>query len=151
MFYGIYSGSTDSNQSYSIFKAKKISRDALCSIENVEMLLSRIQTGDTVWCASVRCFGSVRMYTRVAMELFRRGAALRSVNEPYLDIGKGRCWKPQVEYLLKILIQLEMASVKKLISRGANNAEQRFIISVMEYYNIMVLSYIFSGDGILHR
>lgn len=151
MQYGIYNAQTDSSQAYSVFQAKKIQKNALCPLHNIEILLSRIQMGDTVWCASVKSFGSVRMYVRVAMELFHRGVALRSVQEPYLDVGKGRCWKPQTEQLLKTLLQLEMVTVHKLTSRGANNAEQRFIISAMEYHNILALSYIFSGEGILHR
>ena len=58
MLYGIYNSQTDSNQVYSVFQGKKIQKDALCPLHNIEMLLSRIQTGDTVWCVSIKSFGS---------------------------------------------------------------------------------------------
>lgn len=151
MTYGIYNPAVEDMGVRDVLKAKKISSEAICPVQKIDALLSRLQSGDTVWCASVRCFGSVSLYTDVAVKLFRGGVALRSVNEPYLDMGKGKCWKPQTEALLREIIQMEMLTVRQLASMKVNEAGRRQIIQSMQRHDIEVVARIFSGEGIMHR
>lgn len=151
MLYAICNPNIESDEVLTVFKAKKISKENVYPVQNFNALLSRLRTGDTVLCSSIVCFGSVSLYARVATELFRGGVALRSINEPYLDIGKGRCWKPQTEQMIKSLIRLEMKTVQRLVSMGVNKAGQEYIISVMKKHDIRILADTFSAEGILHR
>ncbi len=151
MQFGIFNPSVEHLGVRETLKAKKVSDDAICPVQKLEVLLSRLQQGDTVWCASVRCFGSVSQYTDVAVRLFQGGASLRSVCEPYLDMGNGRCWKPQTAALLKKIVQIETLTVRRLASMKVNDAGQRLIIQSMRRHDIEMVAHIFSGEGIMHR
>lgn len=95
MVYGFIS-SLDDKTTKVFFRSKKIRGNNIYSAGSLGVLTSVLETGDVVYTVSCNRFASVRQVYTFARFCHERGIILHFVAEPYLDMGNGKQWRPDV-------------------------------------------------------
>lgn len=149
--YGIVS-EKDNETTRTVFRSKKIADTDIYPITKLDVLLSRLNSGDTVICISVDRFLSVSQYALFSEKVLNAGVSLRIMEQPYLDIGNGKHWRSSVVAHLHTLVHAENAMVNRLYSALELTDKGKYYVGrCVTDMSIGILAKTYSVDGILHR
>lgn len=151
MVYGIASAK-DNPTSLAFFKSKKVSQSNLVTADKLQQLANIITAGDVLHVVSVDRFPSVNAFVTFAGIVLKKGASMKILDQPYLDIGNGKHYKASVEEYLKVLAELESANVSRLMGAlKLTDAGKEYVIRCVTDISIGILAKTYASDGILHR
>ncbi|MGB8454134.1 MAG: hypothetical protein WCD89_17620 [Anaerocolumna sp.] len=118
----------------------------------MEVLASRLNSGDSVICINVDRFLSVSQYTLFSEKVLNAGVSLQIMEQPYLGIGYGKHWRSSVVAHLNTLIHAENAMVNRLYSALELTDKGKYYVGrCVTDMSIGILAKTYSIDGILHR
>ena len=151
MLYGFIS-SLDDETTKVFFRSKKIRGNNIYCAGSLGALTSVLQTGDVVYTVSCNRFASVRQVYTFARFCNDRGIVLHFVAEPYLDIGNGKQWRPDVANAIRGMVESEYKA-KARMAQGfrMSNEQWDFAYQCFAMMNLDSLSHMFSADGVLKR
>lgn len=151
MVYGIFS-EKDTQISFLYMQSKKVSRETCVNICNIKQLITRLHIGDVVHVVSVDRFPSVCSFVEFARIVLNVGASIRILEQPYLDVGNGKHYKPSVQKHLRTLCTIENVSYSRLCSalKLDSNGKQ-YIYKCVTDITIGVLATTYATDGIMRR
>ena len=151
MVYGIIS-SLDNTATREVLQSKKIRKERMFYNDQLNVLLRVLVSGDVVYVMSVNRFMNLIQLREVSDVCFQRGISLRFIEQPYLNIRKGKHWRDSVLCLTGRMLQLERCARDGMEKSSRFNEEQRcYARQCMERMNLEILAQIFSSDGILKR
>src|SRR5574344_1350742 len=151
MLYGIISAK-DNQTSLSYFKSKKVSQGNLVTADRLKQLVNVLTAGDVVHVVSVDRFPSVNAFVIFAGIVLKTGAAMKILDQPYLDIGNGKHYKASIEEHLKVLVGLESANINRLVfALKLNGDGKEDGIWCVPDVTIGMLAKTYAYDSILHR
>lgn len=114
MNYGIVS-EKDDKTSLDFMKSKKVEVTNMYPSYKLSLLVSRLICGDVIYVISVDRFPSVSRFVAFADRVLMAGVALKIMNEPYLEVGNGKHWRPAIQRHMDTLVVLENANVNRLL------------------------------------
>lgn len=77
---------------------------------------------------------------------------MKILEQPYLDIGNGKHYRPSVEEHLKTLVALESANGNRLLGSLKLNATGKdYVARCITDITVGILAKTYASDGILHR
>ena len=121
-------------------------------VSRLEVLLARVVAGDTIYVISVNRFPSVSRFVAFADAVLQEGVALRILEQPYLEVGNGKHFRPAVAEYLGVLVYLERSNAQRLISTFSFNASGKdYAADCIADITVGILAKTYSSDGILHR
>ena len=85
-------------------------------VTKLDLLVSRLNFGDTIIYISVDRFLSVSQYVVFSEKVLNAGVSLRIMEQPYLDIGNGKHWRSSVVSHLHTLVHAENFMINRLYS-----------------------------------
>lgn len=151
MVYGIIS-QKDNQTSLAYFKSKKVSQGNLVTADRLQQLVNVITAGDVIHVVSVDRFPSVNTFVTFAGIVLKKGASMKILDQPYLDVGNGKHYKTSVEEHLKVLAGLESVNVSRLMaSLKLTDAGKEYVIRCVTDITLGILAKTYASDGILHR
>lgn len=151
MVYGIIS-SLDNTATKEVLKSKKIRKERLFYNDQLNVLLRVLVSGDVVYVMSVNRFMNLIQLREVSDVCFQRGISLRFIEQPYLNVRKGKYWRDSVLCLTERMLQLERDERDGMQQSSRFNDEQWcYVRQRMEGMNLEILAQIFSCDGIMKR
>lgn len=115
MVYGIIS-EKDNQRSLAYFKSKKVSQSNLVTSDSLQQLANIITADDVIHVVSVDRFPSVNIFVTFAGIVLKKGASMKILDQPYLDVGNGKHYKVSVEEHLKVLAGLESVNASRLMA-----------------------------------
>ena len=151
MLYGIISAK-DNQTSLAYFKRKKVSQANLVTADRLQRLANVLSSGDVVHMVSVDRFPSVNVFVTFAGIVLKTGASMKILDQPYLDVGNGKHYKPSIEEHLKVLARLESVNINRLMSAlKLNGAGNQFVCQCVTDISLGILAKTYASDGILNR
>lgn len=151
MTYGIVS-EKDDNTSFVYLKSKKVADIHIIHVTRLDVLLTRFVTGDTVYVVSVDRFPSVSRFVAFAEAVLHAGVSLRILEQPYLEVGNGKHFRPTVAEYLNALVHLERQNAQRMFSTFSFNAAGKdYVADCIADITVGILAKTYSSDGILHR
>lgn len=151
MVYGIVS-EKDNETTRTVFRSKKIADTDIYPVTKLDLLVSRLNFGDTIIFISVDRFLSVSQYVVFSEKVLNAGVSLRIMEQPYLDIGNGKHWRSSVVSHLHTLVQAENVTVNRLYSVLELTDKGKYYVSrCVTDMSIGILAKTYSVDGILRR
>lgn len=151
MVYGIIS-QKDNQTSFAYFKSKKVSQGNLVTADRLQQLVNVLSAGDAVHVVSVDRFPSVNAFVTFTGIVFKTGASMKILEQPYLDVGNGKHYKASIEEHLKVLVGLESVNVSRLMgSLKLTDAGKEYVIRCVTDISLGILAKTYASDGILHR
>ena len=151
MVYGIIS-SLDHTATREVLQSKKIRKERMFYNDQLNVLLRVLVSGDVVYVMSVNRFMNLIQLREVSDVCFQRGISLRFIEQPYLNIRKGKYWRDSVFWLTERMLQLDRCARDGMQQKSRFNDEQWcYARQCMERMNLEILAQIFSSDGILKR
>ena len=151
MTYGIVS-EKDDKTSLSYLKSKKVADANIIHCSRLDVLSSRFVAGDIIYVISVDRFPSVTRFVVFAEAVLHAGVSLRIMEQPYLDVGNGKHFRPAVAEYLSTLVYLERNNVQRLFSAFTfNMAGKDYVADCIANVTVGILAKTYSSDGILHR
>jgi len=151
MIYGIIS-IKDNQTSLAYFKSKKVSQGNLVTADRLQKLANVLTAGDVIHVVSVDRFPSVNAFVIFVGIVFKTGASLKILDQPYLDVGNGKHYKASIEEHLKVLVGVESANINRLVSAfKLTEAGKEYVIRCVTDISLGVLAKTYASDGILHR
>ncbi len=151
MVYGIVS-SLDDAGTKTVFQSKKIRNERVFYFNQLNALREMLVSGDVVYVMSVNRFLNLSQVCGVAEFCFQRGISLRFIEQPYLNVGNGKCWRKSVICLTERMLELERCVRDGMQQRFQFNEEQwSYVRKCIERMSLEILAQIFSSDGILKR
>lgn len=89
-------------------------------------------------------FHSVNQVDAFAKFCYEHGVELHFVVEPYLDISKGKQWRPAVVKAVQSMIESEKNAKRKMIqSLNLSNEQWDYVYECFEMMNLEILSHMF--------
>lgn len=151
MTYGIVSDKDDKT-SFSYLKSKKVADTNIVPVTRLEVLVSRVVAGDSIYVISVNRFPSVTRFLVLAEAVLHAGVSLRILEQPYLEVGNGKHFRPAVAEHLNTLVCLERSCVRRLVSTFSFNLSGKdYVADSIAEITVGILAKTYSSDGILHR
>ncbi|KAB1438067.1 hypothetical protein [Candidatus Galacturonibacter soehngenii] len=151
MNHGIVS-EKDDRTSLAYLKSKKVADVNIIHVSRLDVLLSRLVAGDTVYVISVDRFPSVSRFVAFAEAVLHAGVSLRILEQPYLEVGNGKHFRPAVAEYLNTLVFFERSCVQRLFSFFSfNMAGKDYVADCIANVTVGILAKTYSSDGILHR
>ncbi len=151
MVYGIIS-SLDDAGTKTVFQSKKIRNERVFYFNQLNALREMLVSGDVVYVMSVNRFLNLSQVCGVAEFCFQRGISLRFIEQPYLNVGNGKCWRKSVICLTDRMLQLEKYAENRMQQVFRFNSEQwEYMSRCIERMSLEILAQIFSSDGIMKR
>lgn len=151
MTYGIVS-EKDDKTGLAYLRSKKVADVNIIPVTRLDVLLSRTVEGDIVYVISVDRFPSVSRYVAFADVVLKAGVSLRILEQPYLEVGNGKHFRPAVAEHLNMLVNLERSNAQRLISAfPLNVAGKDYVADCIADITVGILSKTYASDGILHR
>ena len=145
MVYGIIS-EKDNQTSLAYFKSKKISQGNLVTADRLHQLVNVITAGDVIHVVSIDRFPSVNSFIAFAGIVLKKGASMKILDQPYLDVGNGKHYKASVEEHLKVLAGLESVNVSRLMaSLKLTDAGKEYVIRCVTDITLGVRRHIVGG------
>ena len=121
-------------------------------IDSTLSLLARVVAGDIIYVISVNRFPSVSRFLAFADAVLQEGVSLRILEQPYLEVGNGKHFRPAVVENLRVLVYLERSNAQRLISTFSFNASGKdYAADCIADITVGILAKTYSSDGILHR
>lgn len=151
MNYGIIS-EKDDKTGLAYLKSKKVPEVNVVHVSRLDVLLARVVAGDTIYVISVNRFPSVSRFVAFADAVLQEGVSLRILEQPYLEVGNGKHFRPTVVEHLSVLVYLERSNAQRLISTFSFNASGKdYAADCIADITVGILAKTYSSDGILHR
>lgn len=151
MVYAIIS-EKDSQTSLAYFKSKKIPQGNYVHVSRLQQLTQKLSAGDMVHVVSADRFPSVGVFVTFADVVLKAGASMKILEQPYLDIGNGKHYRPSVEEQLKVLAGLESANGNRLLGALKLTATGKdYVTRCVTDITLGILAKTYASDGILHR
>ncbi|MFW5631108.1 MAG: hypothetical protein ACOCM4_02885 [Acetivibrio ethanolgignens] len=89
------------------------------------VLASVLETGDVVYTVSCNRFTSVCQMYIFARFCHERGIILHFADEPYLDIGNGKQWRPAVAKVIASMVESEQKA-KGMMAQGFKMSDSQW-------------------------
>ena len=151
MIYGIVS-EKDDKTSLAYLKSKKVAEVNIIHVSRLDVLLARVVAGDSIYVISVNRFPSVSRFVAFADAVLQEGVSLRILEQPYLEVGNGKHFRPAVAEHLNMLVFLERSNAQRLLSTFTFNASgKEYAADCIADITVGILAKTYSSDGILHR
>lgn len=151
MNYGIVS-EKDDKTGLAYLKSKKVADTYIIHVTRLDVLLSRTVPGDIVYVISVDRFPSVTRYVAFAEAVLKARVSLRIMEQPYLEVGNGKHFRPAVAEHLNTLVYLERSNAQRLMSAfSLDVAGKDYVADCIANVTVGILTKTYSSDGILHR
>jgi|GEM_PF-5992251 hypothetical protein len=151
MNYGIIS-EKDDKTSLAYLKSKKVADVNIIHVSRLEVLLSRLVAGDSIYVIIVNRFPSVSRFVAFADAVLMEGVALRILEQPYLEVGNGKYFRPAVEEHLRVLVYLERSNAQRLLSAFTfNMAGKDYAADCIANVTVGILAKKYYLDVILQR
>ena len=151
MVYAIIS-EKDNQTSLAYFKSKKIPQGNYVRVSSLQLLAQKLTAGDVVYVVGIDRFSSVGVFVAFADSVLKAGASMKILEQPYLDIGNGKHYRPSVEEHLKTLVALESANGNRLLGSVKLNATGKdYVARCITDITVGILAKTYASDGILHR
>lgn len=151
MVYGFVSR-LDDETTRTIFRSKKVPMQNIYQTGGLSKLVEVLQSGDVVYVISCNRFTSVNQVYAFAKLCYERGVTLHFLAEPYLDIGKGKVWRPVVMDMIQNMYESECKAKGRMVQNFKMTNEQwDFLFECFERFNLDILSHMFSANGVLKR
>lgn len=106
----------DDKTSLAYFKSKKVAEVNILHVSRLDVLSSRFVAGDIIYVISVDRFPSVTRFVAFAEAVLHAGVSLRILEQPYLEVGNGKHFRPTVAEYLNTLVCFERSCVQRLFS-----------------------------------
>lgn len=149
MQYGIISN-LDEVTTLELFRSKRVTQEHVVHINAISNLMNVLKSGDVVHVVNVNRFASVYQFWCFGRYCMSRGVSLRILAQPYLDIGRGKQWKPAViRQIMEMLESERLAKGRMAQCFKLTNEQWDYVYRCFELMNLDVLSCIFSTDGVL--
>ena len=151
MNYGIIS-EKDDKTGLAYLKSKKVPEVNVVHVSRLDVLLARVVAGDSIYVISVNRFPSVTRFLVLAEAVLHAGVSLRILEQPYLEVGNGKHFRPAVAEHLNTLVCLEKSCVRRLVSTFSFNLSGKdYVADSIAEITVGILAKTYSSDGILHR
>lgn len=151
MVYAIIS-EKDNQTSLAYFKSKKIPQGNYVRVSSLQLLAQKLTAGDVVYVVGIDRFSSVGVFVAFADSVLKAGASMKILEQPYLDIGNGKHYRPSVEEHLKTLVALESANGNRLLASLKLTATgMDYVARCVTDITVGILAKTYASDGILHR
>lgn len=151
MMYAIIS-EKDGQTSLAYFKGKKIAQSNYVPVSRLQQLVKALNTGDVVHVISTDRFPSAGVFMAFADAVLKAGASMKILEQPYLDIGNGKHYRPSVEEHLKTLVALESANGNRLLGSLKLTATGKdYVARCVTDITVGILAKTYASYGILHR
>ena len=151
MMYEIVS-EKDDRASCAYLKSKKVADSRIIHVSRLDALLFNVVAGDVIYVISVDRFPSVTRFVAFADAVLHVGVSLRILEQPYLEVGNVKHFRPTVAEHLSTLVHLERTNVQRMISTFSFNvAGKDYVADCIADITVGILAKTYSSDGILHR
>jgi hypothetical protein len=151
MTYGIIS-EKDDKTSLAYLKSKKVADSRIIHVSKVDALLFNVVAGDIIYVISVDRFPSVSRFAAFAEAVLHAGVSLRILEQPYLEVGNGKHFRPAVAEYINTLVHLERQNAQRMFSTFSFNAAGKdYVADCIADITVGILAKTYSSDGILHR
>ena len=151
MNYGLVS-EKNNEMTLTFMKSKKVSSSSIVTISKLNALVSIITFGDVIYVISVDRFPSVSRFVVFTELVFKAGVTLHCLEQPYLDVGNGKRWRPSIVEHLNVLMRLENDNAKRLFSSFKfTNEGKDYVARCVADITVGVLAKTYASDGIMHR
>lgn len=142
----------DDKTGFAYLKSKKVPDVNVVHVSRLNVLLARVVAGDIIYVISVNRFPSVSRFLAFADAVLQEGVSLRILEQPYLEVGNGKHFRPAVVENLRVLVYLERSNAQRLISTFSFNASgKEYAADCIADITVGILVKTYSSDGILHR
>lgn len=142
----------DDKTGFAYLKSKKVPDVNVVHVSRLNVLLARVVAGDIIYVISVNRFPSVSRFLAFADAVLQEGVSLRILEQPYLEVGNGKHFRPAVVENLRVLVYLERSNAQRLISTFSFNASGKdYAADCIADITVGILAKTYSSDGILHR
>lgn len=142
----------DDKTGFAYLKSKKVPDVNVVHVSRLDVLLARVVAGDIIYVISVNRFPSVSRFLAFAEAVLQEGVSLRILEQPYLEVGNGKHFRPAVAEHLRVLVYLERSNAQRLISTFSFNASGKdYAADCIADITVGILAKTYSSDGILHR
>jgi len=151
MNYGLVS-EKDIETTLTFMKSKKVSSSNIIAISKLNALVSIITSGDVIYVISVDRFSSVSRFVAFTELVLKAGVTLHCLEQPYLEVGNGKHWRPSIVEHLNTLMRLECDDAKRLFSAFDFTSEGRdYVARCIADITVGILAKTYASDGIMHR
>ena len=151
MNYGLVS-EKDIETTLTFMKSKKVSSSNIIAISKLNALVSIMTSGDVIYMISVDRFSSVSRFVAFTELVLKAGVTLHCLEQPYLEVGNGKHWRPSIVEHLNTLMRLECDDAKRLFSAFDFTSEGKdYVARCIADITVGILAKTYSSDGIMHR
>jgi len=151
MVYGIISAK-DNQTSLAYFKSKKVSQGNLVTADRLQQLANVLSAGDVVHVVSIDRFPSVGVFFSFAKVVLKSGASMKILDQPYLNIGNGTYYKPNIQKYLEEIVRLESVNADRLFQGlQLTNTGKDYVSRCVTDITLGILAKTYASDGVLHR
>ena len=151
MNYGLVS-EKDNETTLTFMKSKKVSSSNIIAVSKLNALVSIITSRDVIYVISVDRFSSVSRFVAFTDMVLKAGVTLHCLEQPYLDVGNGKHWRPSIVEHLNTLMRLESDNAKRLLSAFKfTNEGKDYVARCVADITVGILAKTYSSDGIMHR
>jgi len=151
MNYGLVS-EKDNEITLTFLKSKKVSSSSIVTISKLNALVSTLTSGDVIYVISVDRFSSVSRFVAFTELVLKAGLTLHCLEQPYLDVGNGKHWRPSIMEHLSRLMRLESDNAKRLFSVFKFTSEGKdYVARCIADITVGILAKTYASDGIMHR
>ena len=151
MNYGLVS-EKDNETTLTFMKSKKVSSCNIVAISKLNAFVSTITSGDVIYVIRVDRFSSVSRFVVFTELVLKAGGTLHCLEQPYLDVGNGKHWRPSIVEHLNALMRLESDNAKRLFLAFNFTGEGRdYVARCIADITVGILAKTYASDGIMHR
>ena len=151
MNYGLVS-EKDNETTLTFIKSKKVSSCNIVTVSKLNALVSTMTSGDVIYVISEDRFPSVSRFVAFTDMVLKAGVTLHCLEQPYLDVGNGKHWRPSIVEHLNALMRLESDNSKRLFSAFKfTNEGKDYVARCIADITVGILAKTYASDGIMHR